>query len=1252
MEYFHSKDKSNSDLMMESFDPSEMERSTAPSVYKPRPVPRPVPRPRKQVEQTSNRDEVDRRPLSNFQLQNDVYDHLFRYNSDIKSSVSDNKRIKDDRINVFRDQIKTMILQNSPQDARQNAVYNLLSLNCQIEEKYEILDLIRILKENERCIRTKIPQAFNILEKYATNLLKPVQNRHLSWRTVQFTTIVFKQKLKFLEGHINIFRTLGYTESIKEENGNLIGVAFPLNMQPNEKLVQNLAVDLTIAKFEVEAILTSRHPNIKMLQYKIPLVFMEYGFNTEGKGRDEMRKSLTYESLGSNKNSDSFGSESKVALALNKPILSDNFDRKANAMSEMTTPGYGYDFPSDLTKPIKVSIPNEQASGINVSDKKCSKCGTVCDFKAKFCSECGVPLVEKMPLKAVEKMPSKAINVVQTMKGNAQSRVKKLDQMWQCVHCTFMNPFETTVCGMCDRTSWKTSVDMKHADAEQSNKSSDLINQAADKKDQKQDGTIPTSKQSIPESPYEQKDIGQYILVDKKETAEKEKINAALQMPTKSAPTTVSDYKQSGILLEQPQSPISPMLEDAREKMELRKRQEREHQNLRECQLREEAIAKQKEMQQNAQLLVSLMKCAEKNGFSVDECYLATQFVNERTEQNIINWLKQDWSALINEVVSLCTDLLSKDETIGLLSFEEGKKMLLSSDGKKERAVQLYIEGRRWKVAKLNEEAFENKNILTALHNSNGDVKKARLILINKRLERFRERIWSKNQPNMFYEKLNDETLPLKVKHRMLIGEHGLTLGRAMNCMKLVKRKEFMEEDCIEAAKNNQHYDQCLNYLNHECLSCFFSYPVHKLFVNLSCQCCFCIECYTTYIKITLSEKHIRHLICPMCQQPNLETPPAHYFDNLGQQIKHLVKEGQLQEKIYETFDTKLRDFFLLKEENFRWCAHCGNGFLWDDLNQIRMTCNKCQQRTCFKCKEKWEEQHESLTCERFRAWKAANDPELQQAGVAALLAKNGLECPECKFRYDLARGGCMHFKCTQCGFEFCSGCSQGFRQGAQCQVHQECAHMGLHAHHPRDCLNYLRDRSVEELQELLAKNDVAYDTEIPEEKKIGDEPVKCDMMEQKEIEGGYKDEHCGRDAPENMAGICQKHYLEYLVALINLNGLDPVYLMTADEMVVVYKRKHEEAPPKDDGESDEDYIQRLRQDIRDKFPLPARKDRMPLPELNDAAQNNDVDNYDDDVNNYVEDNDNYFDDNDEVNLFRHSDAADTDSFGSDNEEA
>lgn len=36
-------------------------------------------------------------------------------------------------------------------------------------------------------------------------------------------------------------------------------------------------------------------------------------------------------------------------------------------------------------------------------------------------------------------------------------------------------------------------------------------------------------------------------------------------------------------------------------------------------------------------------------------------------------------------------------------------------------------------------------------------------------------------------------------------------------------------------------------------------------------------------------------------------------------------------------------------------------------------------------------------------------------------------ECPNCKYRYDLSKGGCMHFKCTTCSHEFCSGCYNPF---------------------------------------------------------------------------------------------------------------------------------------------------------------------------------------------------------------------------------
>ena len=38
-----------------------------------------------------------------------------------------------------------------------------------------------------------------------------------------------------------------------------------------------------------------------------------------------------------------------------------------------------------------------------------------------------------------------------------------------------------------------------------------------------------------------------------------------------------------------------------------------------------------------------------------------------------------------------------------------------------------------------------------------------------------------------------------------------------------------------------------------------------------------------------------------------------------------------------------------------------------------------------------WEDQHEGITCEQFSAWKEANDPEFQAAGLAAHLRMNGI---------------------------------------------------------------------------------------------------------------------------------------------------------------------------------------------------------------------------------------------------------------------
>ena len=53
------------------------------------------------------------------------------------------------------------------------------------------------------------------------------------------------------------------------------------------------------------------------------------------------------------------------------------------------------------------------------------------------------------------------------------------------------------------------------------------------------------------------------------------------------------------------------------------------------------------------------------------------------------------------------------------------------------------------------------------------------------------------------------------------------------------------------------------------------------------------------------------------------------------------------------------------------------------------------------------------------------------------------------------------------------------------CTVSEDCANKGLHAHHPRDCLFYMRDRTPEELQKLLGDNNVQYNTEPPEQPGI-----------------------------------------------------------------------------------------------------------------------------------------------------------------------
>ena len=65
-----------------------------------------------------------------------------------------------------------------------------------------------------------------------------------------------------------------------------------------------------------------------------------------------------------------------------------------------------------------------------------------------------------------------------------------------------------------------------------------------------------------------------------------------------------------------------------------------------------------------------------------------------------------------------------------------------------------------------------------------------------------------------------------------------------------------------------------------------------------------------------------------------------------------------------------------------------------------------------------WSEAHEDLSCEEFAKWLELNNADTQELQLAVFLEENGVRCPNCKSRYALSRGGCMHFKCAQCSFQ------------------------------------------------------------------------------------------------------------------------------------------------------------------------------------------------------------------------------------------
>ncbi|XP_053692024.1 E3 ubiquitin-protein ligase lubel [Sabethes cyaneus] len=432
---------------------------------------------------------------------------------------------------------------------------------------------------------------------------------------------------------------------------------------------------------------------------------------------------------------------------------------------------------------------------------------------------------------------------------------------------------------------------------------------------------------------------------------------------------------------------------------------------------------------------------------------------------------------------------------------------------------------------------------------------------------------------------------PLEVQaRRILDAGHVQSYQQAELAVRLIEMR-YAHDNAIWAATQCHTIEEAKDLLQKECELCLGVYPMNEIVSMLKCTHSCCLDCAKVYFTEEIMHRSITNCNCPYCKEPDLnnadvtEDDVLEYFSNLDILLKNIVDE-----EVHDLFQRKLRDRTLMQDPNFKWCVDCSSGF-FSRPRQKRLICPDCGSITCASCRKPWEPQHEGISCEKFAAWKEANDPEFQAQGVARHLQAHGISCPNCHFKYSLSRGGCMHFTCIQCKFEFCFGCNKPFMMGAKCDVSPYCAKLGLHAHHPRNCLFYLRDKDPRELQSLLTMHNVTYDTEPSEVLKRefmqnASALMRCPIPLQKETPAGLMDTICNGDVPDGHAGLCRTHYVEYLVGAVSKAQIDPLPILDLTDCVQELRRRGMPLPERGPWDTDEIYREMCQKIVKEQIPL------------------------------------------------------------------
>ncbi|KAM9322401.1 E3 ubiquitin-protein ligase RNF31 [Pholidichthys leucotaenia] len=1009
----------------------------------------------------------------------------------------------------------------------------------------------------------RLSTALNILEKYGCNLTNP--NRPKYWRTVKHNNPVFKATVDAIQGGRAVLCLYGYSNQQPD------GLSFPDDItDPDVGRVAAVTLEVMSLRMELEMLIKDAHPNPEFYERIIPtLRHKDVGLNTDAVvlhsssskcHPDSQTKSLAFplhhrSSRESNHGHQSLRSIQVFSTSSNKHpencAICGIFRISAHCLTCLQ--GFCsecdrlYHSHSERANHRRTAVTSSSSSSSSKnrsshssSTWRCLHCTKVNGVQDVLCKQCERPHLESLGAKADECQPATITE-------------------WQCKSCTVVNAASSILCEVCERPRLATRppVTPSHPPVTPPRPPAPVLGMPGDP-DSQWVCQFCTYLNYSPATVCEMCDLAR---------PEPAPLQVKLRPP--------SPVRRVPALPVKPKEPAPEDLDSWRQKL-----------------MKEEGLK-----------LIQLIRDGEKKGVSPEEVYTSMRVAGDSSILPC-KWLKTELPLLLDQIVTSVAatsrqfstektlvehmnksceappedtgteEELSEEEHAVQLSRAEAKQAWLTAGGDTERAARQALRDRLVKVKELCALGFTDEtNCHEVLRQSGGEVRGALILLQRPLLEPFHKRIWSeKPEP------------PVDIHHpdkqrtcRRLLAVYDLpSWGRCELTLSLLQEHSapYSLEDVVQAVRESHDREFIKRVLAKECPICLSVFPHSKMQSLTSCQCSVCCGCFQQHFTIAVRDKHIRDMVCPVCWEPDINDPEHlnSYFSTLDIQLREC-----LEPEVYELFHKKLTEQALIKDPKFLWCCHCSYGFIYDG-DQLKVTCFQCRNSFCAQCKKPWESQHGGLSCEQFQSWKRENDPEYQRQGLAGYLRDNGITCPNCRFQYALSKGGCMHFCCSQCRYQFCSGCNNPFH--TTCAV-EECRVSGLHAHHPRDCLFYLRDWEPSRLQALLQSNGVAFNTEPPP----GTQTDLCGVIEQKDEGGQQPDSACGAQTQPGHAGLCEKHYREYLVSLINSHSIDPAPLYSSNELLLACKRYKVDDANRD-GEDNFTYYSRLLEKLMDEVPL------------------------------------------------------------------